>query len=273
MIERSHAAELGRETVRILEAGRYETAAGVVVEIREAVEAARAGTRAYPPDEPLPELPPGERVARFEVVNESTLDAAARLVARGLRPVALNFASAQSPGGGFLGGARAQEESLARSSGLYACLVDQPMYAFHRRRSDPLYTNYALYSPDVPVFRRDDGTLLEHPFLCSFLTAPAVNAKAVYARRSATPAAVRAATRERIHKVLTLAALHEHEAIVLGAWGCGAFGNDSEEIAELFHDALTGPCRGWFTDVVFAILDWSEERRFIGPFERRFASA
>jgi uncharacterized protein (TIGR02452 family) len=91
---------------------------------------------------------------------------------RGLRPVALNFASATSPGGGFLSGARAQEECLARCSGLYACLADNPMYGFHRARRDALYSDYAVYSPDVPVFRSEDpaGTLLDEPWLCSFIT-------------------------------------------------------------------------------------------------------
>ena len=59
--------------------------------------------------------------------------------------------------------------------------------------------------------------------------------------------------------------------VVLGAWGCGAFGGDPELVAERFHAALHGPFRGVFTTVVFAVLDTTAERRFIGPFERRFA--
>src|SRR5207253_843688 len=100
---------------------------------------------------------------------ETTLASARRLVAAGQRPAALNFASAKHPGGGFLNGALAQEESLARSSALYACLVGNPMYTFHQAQSDALYTDYAIYSPDVPVFRGDDGALLPEPYLCSFI--------------------------------------------------------------------------------------------------------
>jgi uncharacterized protein (TIGR02452 family) len=58
--------------------------------------------------------------------------------------------------------------------------------------------------------------------------------------------------------------------LVLGAWGCGVFGNDPREIATLFHAALSGPYQGAFADVVFAITDWSPESGFIGPFERVF---
>src|SRR5262249_55243903 len=155
---------------------------------------------------------------------------------------------------------------LARSSALYACLAGNPMYDLHRAQSDALYTSYAIYSPDVPVFRDDDGVLLAEPYLCAFLTAPAVNAKVVLERDRPRRHQIRAAMHERIDKVLTLAVLHGHEALVLGAWGCGVFGNDTEEVAELFHQALAGPFRGVFTGVVFAILDKSEEQRFLGPF-------
>jgi len=69
---------------------------------------------------------------------------------------ALNFASANNPGGGFLTGAQAQEESLARASGLYTMLLGYPMY---RSLKDPMYTNWVIYSQDVPVFRCDEGRL------------------------------------------------------------------------------------------------------------------
>jgi uncharacterized protein (TIGR02452 family) len=272
-MKRSRAAQLGRETVRILEAGRYETEAGTVVEIEDLLRFAVLGTCSYPPDQPLPDLPPGSKETRIEVANESTLAKAARLVEAGHRPAALNFASAKHPGGGFLSGARAQEESLARASGLYACLNRNPMYDLHRGQGDPMYTHYAIYSPDVPVFRTDEGALLERPFLCSFITSPAVNAQVVLQRNPDHRPQIRAAMQERVLKVLAVAALHGHEALVLGAWGCGVFGNDSREVAELFREALEGPFRGVFAEVVFAILDWSEEARFIGPFREVFPSS
>ena len=134
LMSRDLAAKFGQETVQILRDGCYRTAGGEVVEIREALQRAVGGTRTYPPDQPLPSVPSGGGQTQIEVVNETTLVAARRLVEAGRRTVALNFASAKHPGGGFLSGARAQEESLARSSGLYACLVDNSMYEFHRAR-------------------------------------------------------------------------------------------------------------------------------------------
>jgi uncharacterized protein (TIGR02452 family) len=58
---------------------------------------------------------------------------------------------------------------------------------------------------------------------------------------------------------------------VLGAWGCGAFGNDPNRTAVDFREALENEFRGAFSDVVFAITDWSPERRFLGPFRKVFA--
>jgi uncharacterized protein (TIGR02452 family) len=272
LIARKRAAELGRETAQILETGHYQSDTGTFVEIGELVRNAVDGTRSYPPDQPIPDIQPGSQTTHIDVKNETTLVAARRLTAEGQRIAALNFASAKNPGGGFLGGARAQEESLARSSGLYACLVDQPMYAFHRARRDPMYTNYAIYSPDVPVFRTDDGTLLDQPYLCSFITCPAVNAKVVLQRDPSRRPEIHTAMKRRIAKVLTIAASHSHNTLVLGAWGCAVFGNDSREVAELFHEALSGSFRGVFARVVFSILDWSKDARFIGPFYSVFES-
>jgi len=269
-MNRSIAAELGRDTARILEAGRYTNLSGKVVELADLLAHAVAGTRSYPPDVTVACLVPGNHATSIAVANESTLAAAYRLVQKGGRPVALNFASAKRPGGGFLSGALAQEETLARSSGLYACINGNPMYAFHQARSDALYTDYAIYSPAVPIIRDDNGKLLDQPYLCAFLTAPAVNAKVVLEQDSRRRGEIRATMKGRIEKVLALAAAHGHQELVLGAWGCGVFGNDSAEIAELFRAALYGPYAGVFAQVVFAILDWSAEQRFIGPFRRAF---
>jgi len=255
LISRELAAELGRETVRILQEGGYDSPEGSWVPIRALVRRAVEGTRSYPPDYALPAVSSGSERTQIEVVNETTLVAARRLLEDGQRPVALNFASALHPGGGFLIGARAQEESLAWSSGLYDCLRGNPMYEFHLELDDPLYSNYAVYSPDVPVIRDDRGRLLSGPWPCSFITSAAPNANDVLREAPHRREEIRQAFVDRIHKVLAIAVLHGHGAIVLGAWGCGAFGNDSRDIAPLFAQALQGPFQGLFSRVLFSIND------------------
>lgn len=272
-IERNLAALYGQETVQMLKVGFYVSVAGRRIEIAAFVNRAVEGTRSYPANQPINLIQPKYEQTDIEVRNESTLESASRLIKAGYRPVALNFASATHPGGGFLNGARAQEESLARSSGLYACLVSNEMYAFHKRQHDPMYSDYAIYSPDIPVFRADDGTLLDEPFLCSFITCAAVNAKEVMRSDPFRYSEIREIMRGRILKVLAIGAKQGHDAIILGAWGCGAFGNDANEFAELFGQALRGNCRGLYKAVTFAVLDFSDNNRFIGPFRNVFESA
>ena len=74
----------------------------------------------------------------------------------------------------------------------------------------------------------------------------------------------------RIRRVLAIAAAYGYQALVLGAWGCGAFGNDPARTARDFHAALAGDFAGAFAAVVFAITDWSPERRFLAPFAAVF---
>ena len=262
---RSKAAEMARDTVGIFTAGRYENRAGTTVHVRHLLNTAQAGTIGYPPDEALPKFSLGERKTEFEVVNGTTLEAARKLVADGFNAVALNFASARNPGGGFLGGARAQEESLCRASGLYPCINGNAMYRHHSPMPGGWYTNYAIYSPAVPVIKHDDGNLLDEPYSCAFVTSPAVNVGAISEKRQD---AIRAEMRDRVEKVLTIMAGHGHDAAVLGAWGCGVFKNDPEMIADLFADAFRGRFSGVFAKVVFAVL--TRDEAVIQPFEQRF---
>jgi uncharacterized protein (TIGR02452 family) len=60
---------------------------------------------------------------------------------------------------------------------------------------------------------------------------------------------------------------------VLGARGCGAFANDLHRTARDVWQALEADYRGAFSAIVFAIADWSPERRFLGPFRDVFARA
>lgn len=266
-IPRELAAQYGQQAVQIIRQGAYRAPSGRLVSIADLVERSVQGTLSYAPDQPLPPTHIGLHQTQIEVANETTLAAVQRLRAAGHHPVALNFASATHPGGGFLSGARAQEEYLARSSGLYACLQMHPMYGYHRARHDTLYTDYVVYSPAVPVYRADDGALLETPYTVGIITSPAVNAAALPPERHAQ---IGPAMWQRILKVLAAGIVHGHDSIVLGAWGCGAFGNNGAEIAQLFWQALAENFQGAYRRVIFAVLDWSREKRFIGPFQRAF---
>ncbi len=266
-IPRDVAAALGESAVEAAVNGYYDDADGVRVDWSGRVQAACLARVSIPSDASLP----AREVVRWpetrvQVSNETTLGAARRLVERGLKPLALNFANGIEPGGGFRSGARAQEEVLCRSSALYQTLVGDPMYAAHHRRPRPDSTDWAIYSPAVPVFRTDAGVALKQPWLLSFLTCAAP-----YAPRIGQPEAGDL-LQQRIHRVLAIARAYGYAALVLGAWGCGAFGNDPHRTARDFRQALENEFQGAFADILFAITDWSPERKFLGPFREVFAS-
>lgn len=270
-----------QETVAILERGDYTAPSGRTVPIAGGLARAVEGTVLYRPGEldalleRLPGAEPGAET-RIEVTGETTLAAAHRLCAPGTVPFALNFASAKNPGGGFLSGAHAQEEGLARSSGLYASLRSaKEYYEFHRAQGDLLYSDHMIYSPDVPVFRDDAGRLLEEPYEVAFLTSAAPNRGAI--RDEAKAARVRDALSLRARKVLAVAVANGHRRLVLGAWGCGVFRNDPAEVAEVFAELLRpggdpgGEFAGRFEHVVFAVWDTAKGAPRHAAFQDVFA--
>lgn len=262
------AESLGRSAVEAMELGYYLTDNGQV-DWSAAVQSAREAKVSIAPDVELPtSQKPQYAETIVQVTNETTLGASKRWVDAGKQPLALNFANGSEVGGGFLRGATAQEEALCRSSGLYATLVDDPMYDFHRRRK--LWaesSDWAILSPNVPVFRDDQGMELETVWPLSFITCAAPYAPSVGQPRAGE------LLEQRITRVLSIARAYGYSALVLGAWGCGAFGNDARQTASDFRRALEGEFSGVFRDVILAITDWSPERRFLGPFRDVFKGA
>lgn len=265
-LPREKVAALGYSAMEAAESGFYPSRTGQKVEWKEAVQAACAAKISIPPHASLPAIKhPAFPETRIQVSNETTLEASQRLADSGLRPLALNFANGITPGGGFLSGAKAQEEALCRSSALYATLVGDPMYAEHRKRPLPDSTDWAILSPNVPVFRNDGGTSLERPWLLSFITCAAPYVPGVGQPMSGN------LLQRRIHRVLEIARAYGYVTIVLGAWGCGAFENDARRTALDFRQAIAQEFAGAFSDIVFAITDWSAERKFLGPFRDVFS--
>jgi uncharacterized protein (TIGR02452 family) len=257
--------EIARQTVAIADSGTYRSSSGGEVVIGEAVRAAVAGTRLHLQDADLG-LGGADGALAVEVTCESTLTAARRA---GPDAACLVFASAKKPGGGFLGGAQAQEESIARSSALYPCLLSAPeFYSFHRSQRDLRYSDHVIYSPNVPVFRDDKGNLLDQPYTTSFLTAAAPNLGAILRNQPEHAADVPAVLARRARRVLQAAAMHGHRRLVLGAWGCGVFRNDPAAVAGAFADALR--VLPGFDLVTFAIRDGRPGTPAYRAFARQF---
>ncbi len=163
-IPKDQAAALGASAVQISKQGWYQNLRGERVDISRQVSGCAARKLSVPPDFKLPNASPQFAETRVQVSNETTLQAGARLLPR--KVLALNFANGETAGGGFLHGARAQEECLCRSSALYLTLQGDPMYDAHKKRLQPDSSDWAILSPDVPVFRSDDGTPPSIPRTC-----------------------------------------------------------------------------------------------------------
>ncbi len=213
---RSKAKALAHETLEALTIGGYRSGRGAWVDWSGQVQVAKAASVSIGPDVPLPATTaPGSLKTRVTVGNLTTLGAARELVDGGHRPLALNFANGVTPGGGWLNGARAQEEYLCRSSALYTTIEDDAMYQAHRRRRDYESSAWAILTPDVPVFRADDGAVLDEPWLCGLITMAAPVASHVGQPRSAELMA------ERAGRLLEIAVAYGYTDLVLGAWGSG----------------------------------------------------
>ena len=153
MTNRNARAQIAQQTLDIIERGSYELPNGSLVSISEPLQKAIAGLIHYTPESFANVFEKREQIlarishrhtTKFEVVNSTTLSAAALLAASKESPdiVCLNFASAHVPGGGFLSGSGAQEESLARNSGLYPCIAQlRGYYAANRMFRSSLYAD------------------------------------------------------------------------------------------------------------------------------------
>lgn len=274
---------IAQDTLKILEDGYYQSPEGKRVNIARELVSCIAQTKCYD----LPEIEQIQKAVLaetpkfsntvFAVKNETTLMGAEFMAQTQQfeRIGVLNFASAKNPGGGFLRGAQAQEESLARSSGLYKSLLKCPeYYNFNRSNGSLLYSDYMIYSPGCPVFKKDDGTLLSTAYVVDFITSPAPNAGEIEKKQPEDKDKINEVLYIRGAKLLSLAAYHQCDALVLGAWGCGVFRNDPAIVAQMFADLLLG--NGQFSvrfkSVLFSVLDTRGERNIFTEFSNRFGS-
>ena len=170
----------------------------------------------------------------------------------------LNFASYKNPGGKFMEGSSAQEECLCHASTLYNVLKQFPVYyqwnRVHNNRA--LYTNRALYSEDV-IFLDDSVCVYgaePEQVKIDVITCAATNFSAAgkYARVEVDEN--NAELLRRIKFVLDVAEENKVQTLILGAFGCGVFGQDAAVVAKYFKKCLD-TYNYHFKTVYFSILN------------------
>ena len=251
-----------KDVLELIDRGVY-FANGKEVSIQSQIQSSLDGSRLFTPGQLAAlrtRLPTGTSPT-IEVVDGTT-QMIAQTMAKSGPLLLLNFASARNPGGGFLNGAKAQEEDLCRCSALYPTLIrHMEYYEANRNQSSLLYTDNAIYSPAVAFFKtRGTGDLLETPFLASVVTAPAPNTKP-YLAKSGDESLLKQCFERRWKNVLAIACDVGIKNVLLGAWGCGAFGGDPAIASNAANKALNefGPA---FDRVVFAIPGKGKQSRY-----------
>lgn len=163
----------------------------------------------------------------------------------------LNFASYKEPGGKFMAGSSAQEESLCHKSFLYNVLSQFKKYYANncKAKNKALYKNRALYSKDI-IFVTDGQQRR-----CDVITCAAPNITAGRKYCNVSNALNIKELTSRCDFVLAVLAEQDAETIILGAYGCGVFGQSPEDVANIFKNLLTTKYLNVFKKVVFAIPD------------------
>jgi len=126
-----------------------------------------------------------------------------------------------------------------------------------------------IYSRNITFIRDGKMSLLSSPVISNVLTAPAVNARAYYKNEGGNKTTVLNVMEQRIRYILNIFASMGDSTIILGAYGCGVFGNDVVDVAEIFRKLLIieGMERN-FEHIVFAVYDSSGQQ--FGVFKQFF---
>ena len=236
---------------------------------KEETRAMQAGTLYFPEYQAIA---PKEKSAglSLEVMEDTTFHCAQRF-GNGKTAV-LNFANAYNPGGSVATGVMAQEECLCRSSNLYSSLtlpyLMRNYYRHNNRATGYMGTDAVIYSPGVMVFKSDDAlpVPLPEPFFVDVLTCTAPFNEP---KKAFSESALSKVFEGRIRNIVEVAAAHDADTLILGAFGCGAFMNPPETVAKAFRHILAeNEYRRYFGRVIFAIKGGGPENGNYQVFSR-----
>ena len=196
---------------------------------------------------------------KFLVTGNRTLAEAQLWATPGQKVAVLNFANNHSIGGAPFS-AGAQEESLCRCSTLFPCLeamfdgfYKKHQKLFRERKIDHMGNDDLIYTPNVCVFKTEPLTDPIIPQLLprdKWFHVDIITCAAPELRAGSMPSNYKEQLSSRIKKILDVAKMQGADVLILGAWGCGAFRNPIDVVANVFHSHLM---HYDFQTVVFAM--------------------
>ncbi len=262
-----------QNTVNIVNQGCYETATGNRYVFPDD-SAMMRNTVFYEKEIVAPTIPCVESGTVVEVQNTDCLYAALRLKGLGYNPAVLNMASRRNPGGGVASGAGAQEETLFRRTNLFRSLYQFAPFALQygiapSQKQYPLDRDFGgIYTPNAIYFRDSEEkgfALLENPTPLSFISVAGMNHPDITPSGEIAQYHVEP-IKNKIRTIFRIGLAHGHDALVLGALGCGAFANPPAHVARLFHEVMDEPgFKNRYRLMLFAILDDHNAHRRHNP--------
>ncbi|MBE5923311.1 MAG: TIGR02452 family protein [Lachnospiraceae bacterium] len=232
-----------------------------------------------------PNLNRFEENAKVTVSKKRTLDAAKAYKAG--KVVVHNFASASNPGGGVTKGANAQEECICRCSGLYFSLNTPLMwngfYTPHRNERNPIHNDDIIYTPNVAVFKSDTANpvLMKESdwYYVDVITCAAPNLRDKPSngynsgdgnkRIKVSDKELLAIHEKRLRRILDVAVNESADTIILGAFGCGAFKNNPNVVAQAAYNVIKDYLKA-FKNIEFAVYCRADDDINYRTFERFF---
>lgn len=190
----------------------------------------------------------GNKAQSIRVIHKGSVQTIEGVVTPS-RVAVLNFADALTPGGLVFEGVETQEEDLCRCSNLYPCIsqdkVFDDYYGYNRSLENDIYSDRLIYSKDVLFFKDEDYWCIPIRTKCDVITCPApieCSDKQVFVNR--------------IKCIIGSAYSKGVDHLILGKFGCGAFGNDPRLVATTFKEVLDE--YKLFDVVYFPVFDDSE---------------
>lgn len=247
-----------RELIKVFKDTRFQSVTIYKYETRRMVENTLV---VLDPSDELIDITEAKDNAVF--VTGGSAETAYAFAKDGRKVAVLNFADAIIPGGCVEYGAPTQEENLCRCTNVYESLVvSNDYYYINSLAPDMIYTDTLIYSPQCVMFKDDVDYTEITPVKFDIITCPSpakLVEEEVYLKR--------------IEGIIKTAVLQKVDTIILGAWGCGAFGQDAFMMGRRFAQVLNK--YNHFNEVVFAIRPsskgWAESNK--KWFERGFKSA